>query len=53
MFRQNCSKNQSLAEDSDVLFSFTLLIVNVIVYPFSAFSIASLASVLAFSVKSM
>ena len=47
------SKNQSLAEHSDVLFSYTSLIINVIVHPFSAFSIASMASVLAFSVKSM
>ena len=39
--------------DSDVLFSYTSLIINVIVHPFSAFSIASMASVLAFSVKSM
>jgi len=49
MFRQNCSNNQSLAEHSDILFSYTLLIINVIVHPFNAFSIASMASVLAFS----
>ncbi len=47
------SKNYSLAEHSDVIFSYTSLIINVIVHPFSAFSIASMASVLAFSVKSM
>ena len=41
MFRQNCSKNQSLAEHSDVIFSYIILIFNAIFYPFSAFSMAS------------
>ena len=53
MFRQNCSNNQSLAEHSDILFSYTLLIINVIVHPFNAFSMASMASVLAFSAMPM
>ena len=53
MFRQNCSKNQSLAEHSVSLLTYTSLIINAIIYLFNAASIASMASVLAFSAMSM
>ena len=53
MLRQNYSKNQSLAEHSDVIFSYIILIFNAIYYPFSALSMASMASVLALSAMSM